>query len=273
MNDVTSKPTLVENEAIVQAGLATFVEVGLALARIRDDHQYEIAGYDRFEDYLSDRWSIGRSHAYRLIDAAAAVELVSPMGDTDTPAPASERVAREIVPVAKEDPEEAAALWQDTVDQHGPEPTAEQVAAVRDERAAPEPGEIPNAAHDDPPPDAPSQPECVDCGNPWNRSAHTVDVRCPDCRHLNQLRTEAREHFNHLIGSERGARVVEVALAAAHAALAMQPRQAGHESFEASANRLYAAPEGNEKRRQTLLVRHAGTSLLWASEITGAIDA
>ena len=35
----------------------------------------------RWEDYCRERWGLGRAHAYRLIDAAATAEAVSPVGD------------------------------------------------------------------------------------------------------------------------------------------------------------------------------------------------
>jgi hypothetical protein len=77
-------------EAVVDEGLRTFVEVGTALATIRDGKLYRQTHND-FASYLSDRFGIGRSQGYRLIDAAAVA--LSPIGDTIT----NEAQARELV--------------------------------------------------------------------------------------------------------------------------------------------------------------------------------
>lgn len=116
-------------EETVAAGMQTFVEVGTALAEIRDSRLYR-AEHATFEDYCERRWSLRRSRAYQLIDAAAVV--VSTMVDTvpELPAPANERQAREL---ARVEPERRAEVWQRAVEDTGGRPTA---AAVR-EAAAP----------------------------------------------------------------------------------------------------------------------------------------
>jgi len=113
-------------EVVVGKGLAAFVEVGSALETIRDKRLYR-AEHASFEIYLQERWRISRSYAYRQIEAAQVVGTVSPMGDI--PAPASERVTRELGPL-KHQPEQARQAWQETVREHGPRPTASQVREV-----------------------------------------------------------------------------------------------------------------------------------------------
>lgn len=115
-----------ELEEAIEKGLATFIEVGQALQRIRDGRLYR-ESHATFEEYSRDRWGLSRAHAYRQIDAAAVVNTLSPTGDT--PAPASERVARELVPL-KDEPEKLRETWRETVEQHGPKPTAEHVREV-----------------------------------------------------------------------------------------------------------------------------------------------
>jgi hypothetical protein len=53
-----------------------------------------------FEDYCRDRWEMSATHAYRQIEAAKVVAVLSPIGDI----PATESQARELVPL-KDDPE------------------------------------------------------------------------------------------------------------------------------------------------------------------------
>lgn len=74
-------------EAVVEYGQQTFVEVGLALAAIRDGRGYRHAGYASWENYLAQRWpAISSAHAYRLIQAAEVVEsVVSGRQSDDSP--------------------------------------------------------------------------------------------------------------------------------------------------------------------------------------------
>lgn len=64
---------LAELEATIERGMDTFVEVGLALAEVRDARLYR-AAHPSFEAYLEARWSISRRRGYQLIEAAEAVQ-------------------------------------------------------------------------------------------------------------------------------------------------------------------------------------------------------
>jgi hypothetical protein len=63
--------------------------------------------------------------AYRLLDAGRVVKTIeahSPIGERP-----NERQARELAPLAKKDPEEAARLWAELVAEHGEKLTATDV--------------------------------------------------------------------------------------------------------------------------------------------------
>lgn len=64
---------LAELEAAIERGMGTFVEVGRALAEVRDARLYR-AAHPSFEAYLEARWSISRRRGYQLIEAAEAVQ-------------------------------------------------------------------------------------------------------------------------------------------------------------------------------------------------------
>jgi len=64
-------------ERTIEKGMGTFVEVGNALKAIRDKKLYKLS-HKTFAEYAKDRWGWGRSHAYRMIDAA---QDLSPIGD------------------------------------------------------------------------------------------------------------------------------------------------------------------------------------------------
>src|ERR1044072_7340977 len=63
-------------EETIAKGWHTFVEVGKALAIIRDHRLYRTE-HSTFEDYCRLRWQFGRAYAYRLITAAEVVAYVS----------------------------------------------------------------------------------------------------------------------------------------------------------------------------------------------------
>ena len=55
---------LPELEAVIERGLATFIEVGKALMEIQDGRLYRET-HATFEDYCRQRWEMSRVHAHR----------------------------------------------------------------------------------------------------------------------------------------------------------------------------------------------------------------
>lgn len=115
---------------IVNKGLDTFYEVGLALMRLNEGRLYAET-HDTFEEFCRETFDMSRSYAYRLIAAAKVVEnvkTVSPTGDI----PATESQAR---PLAELPEDEQAEAWQEAVET-APESgvTAEHVAEVVERR-------------------------------------------------------------------------------------------------------------------------------------------
>lgn len=126
---------LMQDEKVIEQGLTTFVEVGQALARIRDGKKYRALGHKTFEAYVAERWQMSRSRAHRLIDAAAVAEML-PMGDISETA--SERSLRPLAPLAKSDPDGAREAWAEAVKQaDGGQPTAAQVREAVERRRPP----------------------------------------------------------------------------------------------------------------------------------------
>lgn len=94
-------------ETVIQRGLQTFLETGNALATIRDQGLFRET-HRGFRSYCRDKWNLGKTHAYRLIDDAAAVAELSPIGDK----PANEAQARALA----EAPEgERQSVWDEAV--------------------------------------------------------------------------------------------------------------------------------------------------------------
>lgn len=101
-------------EAQIERNLQGFVEVGNALAVIRTERLYR-GTHGTFDAYVRDRWDFQKSYAYRLIDAAEAVQNLktSPIGDKIEVLPASESQARAL---GKVEPEQQAEVWQQVLD-------------------------------------------------------------------------------------------------------------------------------------------------------------
>lgn len=96
---------LVTCEEIIAKGWDTFVEVGRALAHIRDRRLYR-ADFDTFEAYCRQKWHYRRAHAYRLIGAAEVMEVLSPVGDIPLP-----RNEAQVRPLLGLKPDEVRAVW------------------------------------------------------------------------------------------------------------------------------------------------------------------
>ncbi len=97
--------TLADLEIVIERGVKTFVEVGVALEEIRDGKLYRPT-YPTFEDYCRERWGWSRQHAYRQIQAAGVAKNLSPRGDN---MPVNEGQARELASLPSEQQCEVAA--------------------------------------------------------------------------------------------------------------------------------------------------------------------
>ena len=116
---------LSERERVIEAGRKTFLEVGRALLQIRD-YQGGLLYKKRFgtfDAYCKERWDIGHSHAYRLMDAAEIYQSLSPRGDKrhEVPMPATEKQLR---PLKRHPPKLRAKAWQNAIKTAGTAPVA-----------------------------------------------------------------------------------------------------------------------------------------------------
>mgnify|MGYP003393778473 CR=1 FL=1 len=93
------------DEAIIESGWQTFVEVGLALKRIRDRKSY-LHGFPTFEKYISERWNYGKTYAYRLINGA---EVFSELSKVSKVLPQNEAQVRPLIGIPSES---LAKVWE-----------------------------------------------------------------------------------------------------------------------------------------------------------------
>lgn len=95
MNDLipSERHDLAHYEAIIERGLATFVEVGAALLEIRGDRLYRET-HATFEDYCAERWGFSRFYAYDLMKSSKVVENLRVDHGQQLPANWLDRLAR-----------------------------------------------------------------------------------------------------------------------------------------------------------------------------------
>ena len=143
---------LEECEATISKGLTHFVEVGKALIEVKEYRLYR-ATHATFAEYCRERWSMAKSQAYRVMEAAQIVGILpmkageraplegesstddlSPNGDTQEslPAPKSEGSIRPLTTLPKE---EVASTYERAVEIAGGEaPTAAQTQQAVEEK-------------------------------------------------------------------------------------------------------------------------------------------
>jgi hypothetical protein len=121
----TTAPTLWELEAVVDAGLNSIAQVGLALDTIQTRKLYEPA-YQDWPTYLDTRWKLTTDYANRLIQAAAIVAKITAAG---LPEPVRTSHTREL---AKVRPDAITQVWMEALEESGQDPeaiTAQQIAS------------------------------------------------------------------------------------------------------------------------------------------------
>lgn len=106
-------------EAVIEANLIGFFNVGQALTEIRDSKLYRITHAD-FDAYVDERWKMSRRRAYQLIGARSVVDDIR---NAALPMPTSERVCRELVRLSAA---ERVSVWTNLTRQDS-EPTERDV--------------------------------------------------------------------------------------------------------------------------------------------------
>lgn len=109
-------------EDIIEGGLKSFYEMGVALKTIRDNRLYR-KDFGTFEDYCQTKWKLNKSHSYRLIDSSEVISDLSPIGDK---LPETESQTRPLTILKTA--EERIAVWSQVVEKHGDNITAKHVS-------------------------------------------------------------------------------------------------------------------------------------------------
>lgn len=118
-NGGTDWPKTKPDDNQIAAGLESFVQVGSALAEIRDTGLY-LDHFPTFEAYCRERWNLSRQYAYQVMDAATVTNQMSAIADIT-----NESQARAVAPILRD---------------HGPDVQADEVLNCGDEDGLEPPG-------------------------------------------------------------------------------------------------------------------------------------
>lgn len=124
------RSALTHAEAEIENGLQSFIEVGEALAKVRDERLYR-EDFASFEAYCRERWGLSRSLAYDTIAAAETVVQMSAIADVPTPVNVGQ--ARELRGL---EPQQAVEVMVEATVTAPKPPTASDIREAR-ERIAP----------------------------------------------------------------------------------------------------------------------------------------
>jgi len=97
---------LIHLEQTIDTNRQWFYDVGRSLREIRDKRLYRDALFNRFEAYTKERFDIGKSKAYRLINASDVIDNLSPIGNR---VPSNEAQTRPLTRFTKK---EQQAIWR-----------------------------------------------------------------------------------------------------------------------------------------------------------------
>lgn len=98
-------------------------------------------GYSSWAEYYEEEFGESKSRGYQLLEAARVDRALA--DSTMVERPVTERVARELTPVLKDEgPEAVEEIWGDVVEEHGPAPTATQVRETVAARSTPDPDDL-----------------------------------------------------------------------------------------------------------------------------------
>ncbi len=128
VSDRVIKSELAKHEAVIERGMMTTIEVGMAMKAIRDKKLYE-GQYKTFEIYVRERWGYTRPRAYQLIEAAEVDANLSTIVDKST-RPQNEGQLREVAKAPAEMQAEVVKKATEKAAEQNRKPTAKDYKQV-----------------------------------------------------------------------------------------------------------------------------------------------
>ena len=119
-----SKPLMAsEARALTDEVKAEAAALWEKLLHLYEGGAHTVLGYSSWGAYYEAEFDGSGNYGYRLLKSAQVMEQL-PNGNSR---PATEAVARELVPLLRDDPDRVEEVWSNVVELHGPKPTAAQV--------------------------------------------------------------------------------------------------------------------------------------------------
>jgi hypothetical protein len=92
----------------------------IRMVALYDGHAHFTLGYRNWASYCEAEFGIGRSRAYQMLDAGRVAAVLQSTNGGPAP-PINERVARELLPILKADPQNAPQRLAEVLDRTGPD--------------------------------------------------------------------------------------------------------------------------------------------------------
>jgi hypothetical protein len=163
------------------------------LLQLYEGQAHTALGYGSWGDYYAAEFGESGSRGYHLLDAARVRGEIE--RSTTVEPPASERVARELAPVLREDPEQVPEVWGEIVQEHGPQPTAAQVRETVSES-------LNNTRQQSPAPRRKPLPDLIESTTlTLHQTVHTLDTLTQDDRFSTYKNEVAPLLRNHLVNT------------------------------------------------------------------------
>jgi hypothetical protein len=111
---VVEQAKLENYETVIEEGQQTFLNVGRALAGIRDDRLYRLT-HETFDDYCQDRWGFEKSYAHKLLRATATVARIEAEISEECPIRTPE-LETHVRPLTRLPEDKQAEAWREAVE-------------------------------------------------------------------------------------------------------------------------------------------------------------
>lgn len=197
MNEVLDEARQLEKlqelETVVRNGFRQFLEVGRALAEIREGGFYKAEGYHSFSTYVRSKFNYNPAYCSYLINTSEMIHRLEALEDDSIMLPTTEAQCKALAPLIR----------KEEISDHSIDRIRQVLARVREEETRPSAKAIRNAIAELypetlPPEKDPDEFNEKAFGNSLNTiCAQMRNIREDDLRHFfaDQSRAEQKEHF------------------------------------------------------------------------------
>ncbi len=197
MNEVLDEARQLEKlhelETVVRTGFRQFLEVGRALAEIKEARLYQAEGYRSFAGYVKSKFNYNLSYCNYLMNTAELIRRLEDLGDDTIAVPSTEAQCKALAPLIR----------KEKIDDEKIDRVRQVLAKVKEEETQPSAKAIHSAIAELypetlPPERNPEEFNARAFGNSLNTICCQMrNIREDDLKHFfaDQSRAEQKEHF------------------------------------------------------------------------------